>query len=115
MTRRLVFTVTRDQFDVETFRVGGNGGQNRDKRDTGVRIRHRASGAVGTAREHRTQGQNRKAAFLRLTKTAAWRTWLARELQRRSGGPAPEEIVDDWMRPENLKVEVRERNAWVTT
>ena len=56
--RELLFRVTMKDCDRQTFRAGGKGGQNQNKRDTGVRIIHRASGAVGESREHRTQGQN---------------------------------------------------------
>lgn len=51
----LAFSVTIKDCTVQTFRSGGKGGQNQNKRDTGVRIIHRPSGAVGESRQHRTQ------------------------------------------------------------
>ena len=47
---------------METFRAGGPGGQNQNKRNTGVRWIHVPSGATGEARDHRTQGENKRAA-----------------------------------------------------
>jgi peptide chain release factor 1 len=66
MARELLFSITKDDFDVQTFRCGGCGGQNRDKVESGVRIIHRESGAVGECRETRDQHKNKKIAFKRL-------------------------------------------------
>ena len=60
-------TVTKEDLQIDTFRSGGKGGQNVNKRDTAVRITHLPTGLVSVAREHRTQEQNKKAAFQRLS------------------------------------------------
>ena len=52
--------------DVETFRAGGPGGQHQNKTETGVRLRHRPSGIVVTARRSRSQYRNRVAALAEL-------------------------------------------------
>jgi peptide chain release factor 1 len=56
----------REDFEIQTFRAGGKGGQNQNKRDTGVRIIDRATGLRAESRKHSTQEDNRKAAFLKL-------------------------------------------------
>lgn len=66
MTRELVFSVTVKDCEVQTFRSGGKGGQNQNKRDTGVRIIHHPSGARGEARDERSQLQNKRLAFTRM-------------------------------------------------
>lgn len=108
----LLFSVSRKDFEIEAFRGSGNGGQNRNKRDTACRIRHRASGAVATAQEHRTFDLNRKNAFLRLVASAKFKTWLAEMTKAAQGLPTIEERVEQAMCLENLKIEVREGGKW---
>ena len=66
MTRQLMFSVTMKDCELQTFRCGGKGGQNQNKRDTGVRIIHHPSGARGEARDERSQLQNKRLAFKRM-------------------------------------------------
>ena len=47
MSKRLLFSVTKNDFDIQTFRSGGKGGKNVNKVETGVRVIHRDSGATG--------------------------------------------------------------------
>lgn len=61
------------QCDVETFRASGPGGQHRNRRESGVRLRHRPTGIVVTATERRSQHQNREIALERLGKKLAAR------------------------------------------
>ena len=106
------FSVTLDDCDVQTFRSGGPGGQHQNKTDTGVRIVHRDSGARGESRQERSQLQNKKLAFRRMTQDVKFQVWLQREMHRRRGIPSPEERVASDMQPDNLKVEVRENGRW---
>lgn len=78
MTRQNILSVTIHDCEVQTFRAGGKGGQNQNKRDTGVRIIHPPSGARGEARDERSQLQNKRRAFLRMTQTPKFRVWLRR-------------------------------------
>ena len=52
--------------DVETFRAGGPGGQHQNVTDSGVRLRHRESGAVVTSRARRSQYLNKQECLRRL-------------------------------------------------
>lgn len=112
--RQLLFSVTLADCDVETFRAGGNGGQNQNKRDTGVRVRHRASGAVGTARDSRSQLQNKKSAFRRMAETKLFEAWVARQsheykqIEARAEKWARQQVED----VELLKVEVFHAGRW---
>ena len=64
--RERLKSFTKKDFRVDTFRAGGKGGQNQNKRDTGVRITHIETGLSAESREHRTQYQNKVAAFKKL-------------------------------------------------
>ena len=108
--KELLFSVTKKEFDIQTFRSGGRGGQRQDKVETGVRIIHKASGARGEARENRKQAINRKNAFNRLVGTKEFQKWLKVEIAKRTGEAQllesrVKKIVEEQMKPENLKVE----------
>lgn len=111
--RELLFSVTRKDLDITPFRGSGNGGQNRNTRDTACRIKHRESGAVVEAQEHRTFDQNRRAAFLRLSKHPKFRVWRARKTQELLGRPSIESVVEEAMQPHHLRVEVKQGGKWV--
>ncbi len=52
--------------EVEFVKGSGPGGQHRNKRETGVRLRHLPTGIVVMATERRSQARNRALAFERL-------------------------------------------------
>lgn len=52
--------------EMEFVKASGPGGQHRNKRETGVRLRHVPSGIVVMATERRSQAMNRKLAFERM-------------------------------------------------
>lgn len=109
--RKPVLSVTLADCRVDHFRSGGNGGQNQNKRDTGTRITHIASGAVGEARDQRSQLQNKKAAFRRMAESTKFQAWMKKQL----GQDTLQEIaVERDMWPVNIKTEVRENGQWVS-
>lgn len=110
----LLFSVTRDDFDVSVARGSGPGGQHRNKTESAVRIVHRASGAAGYSESERSQHTNKKLAFERLLRSAKWRVWLARKIQESLSGETVEQRVDRLMSPGNLRVEVvDEIGRWI--
>ena len=58
---------------VDTYRASGPGGQNRNKVETAVRLRHGPSGLTVIAEESRSQAENRTRALRRLRKVLALR------------------------------------------
>jgi protein subunit release factor B len=111
--KKLLFSVTAKDFEVQTFCTGGNGGQHRNAKQNGVRIIHKASGARAEHRDGRDQGQNKKAAFLKLLETPAWKAWHKMECSRRLGmTEAAEAATEQAMKPANLRVEVRTERGW---
>src|SRR6266508_1375082 len=83
--RKPLISVTKDDFELQTFRCSGKGGQGQNKRSTGVRLIHKTSGARGEARDERSFDQNRKNAFQRLISTDTFKKWLKIETARALG------------------------------
>lgn len=54
------------QCRVDTFSAGGKGGQHQNRTESGVRLTHRPTGIVVSAREERSQLRNKAAALSRL-------------------------------------------------
>ena len=66
MSREKLFSLTKKDFEIQTFKGSGPGGQHRNKNETAVRIKHKDSGAVGESQEMKSQYQNKELAFKRL-------------------------------------------------
>lgn len=103
MSRTKVLTVTIKDCQVQTFRAGGKGGQNQNKRDSGVRVIHPPSGARGESREERSQLENKKAAFTRMAMSEEFQRWIRLRHAQLCG--EIDAAVEEAMRPENLLVE----------
>jgi len=110
MKKELLFSLTKKDFDIEFTKGSGKGGQNRNKRETAVRITHRESGVVSYCCDQREQHQNLKLAFKRLTENPKFKLWLKLEAGRRSRKKEDyyielEKRVLEAMQERNLKVE----------
>lgn len=104
--KKLLFSVTKDNCEFQTFRCGGHGGQNVNKVSSGVRCIHKASGAVAECRETRSQLINKRRAFKRMSETKEFKQWHRLEVARLSGQlKAVDAIVDDLMQDANLRIE----------
>lgn len=104
--KELLFSVTKKDLRIDTFRCSGHGGQNVNKRDTGVRITHIESGAVGESREERSQEQNKKNAFRRMAASDKFQKWVKiKAIFTSDMLREVEEKVDELMQDKYLKVE----------
>ena len=110
-TNKPLFSVTREDCDWQTFASGGPGGQHQNKTESGVRVVHRPSGAVGESREYRSQHVNRRTAFSRMAQSPVFMAWARLHSSHLIGKKSVDELVDASLEPQNLKVEVRDENG----
>ena len=104
--KQKLFSVTKDDFVWQFFRGTGSGGQKKNKTSSACRCIHEESGAVGESQEARSQLQNRQIAFRKCVETPKFQSWLKLKTSATLKGFSDiERMVDDMMRPENIKEE----------
>ena len=103
MARQKMVSVTAKDLVWETKRGSGKGGQNRNKRDTAVRVVHPPSGAVGEAQDERGQLDNKRLALKRLANSVKFRQWVSlRHADLVRGETIEQEVARD-LSPGDLK------------
>lgn len=113
MSMKLAFSITRKDLDIQTFKAGGKGGQHQNKTDSGVRIVHRESGAIGESRTERSQYQNKRNALKRLTGHPKFKLWMNRKLFNLDKIERDiNDKVDTWMSEEFIKLEHWDGKKW---
>lgn len=104
--KKLLFSLTSDNFTFQTFCTGGNGGQHRNAKQNGVRCIHEPSGARAEHRDGRDQGKNKAEAFRKCCESKQFQAWIRLEAARRTGTIKDlDRKVDEMMAPGNLKIE----------
>lgn len=113
MSKKLLFSVTKDDCEWSYTRGTGSGGQKKNKTNSACHCTHRASGAHGYAEDSRSQQENRKTAFERMAATKTFQEWLKLESMRRSGAQAAME--DEVQRQlKKVRIDVKdEHGRWV--
>ena len=111
--RELLYTITKDDFKIEYFSGTGKGGQHRNKHQNCVRLIHKDSGITVVCQNHRKRTANLKEAFITLSKLPKFKVWLYRKCQEIIDGKTIEEKVDEMLKDENLKIEVKDKDEWI--
>jgi len=109
--KQLLFSITKKDLEIQTFRSGGPGGQHQNKTDSGVRIIHRPSGAVGESRSERSQHDNKRIAFRRMMDDSKLKLWINRMAHERISGETIEQKVEKQMAPQNLRIEYQDEKG----
>jgi len=112
MSKELLFSVTRKDLKIDYFSGTGPGGQNRNKNQNCVRIRHLTSGAIVTGQSHKSRKANLKEALGNLVADPEFRLWHNRVVHEVLEGETLEQRVEKLMAPRNLKVEIKKNERW---
>jgi protein subunit release factor A len=117
VTRKPALSITIADCRVDTFTVGGHGGAGKDTSNTGVRVVHEPSGAVGQAVDSRKQSENKRLAFRRMASKPELIRWIHQQIKdARTKSTLEERVnaaVDEQMNPDNLRIEAYEDSKWV--
>ena len=112
--KKKLFDVNARDCTWQTFKGSGSGGQNRNKNSTAVRCTHRGSGAVGVASEHKSQKQNKRAAFKRMAESKEFKRWVKIECSKLLGHQTvAERYAEQEITSDRIKVEVKIDGKWV--
>jgi len=106
MSKKLLFSITKKDFDITYFSGSGAGGQHRNKHQNCVRLKHKNTGLTTTGQDQKSLLQNKKDAFLKMVKLPEFKNYLR---IRASGKEVSiielEKKVEEMMKEENLKIE----------
>ena len=115
MSKELLFSVTKKDFDVTWFSGTGSGGQYRNKHQNCCRIVHKESGAIGTGQSQRDRLSNQKEAFNNVVASDKFQKWLKVATSKALGEYVDiESKVEKAMGKEHLKVETMENGKWIS-
>lgn len=109
-----LFSVAKKDLQVEYFSGTGAGGQYRNKHKNCVRIKHAESGALVTGQSYRERVANIREALYNLADSKLFRIWLHKKVHEIVEGRTLEEIIEESMDVNNIRVEVKdEEGKWV--
>ena len=109
--KKLLFSVTAKDCDWSYTRGTGAGGQKRNKTSSAVHCTHRASRAHGYSEASRSQADNKRDAFVKMTETKEFKTWHRMEVMRQTG--KLDELERELQRElKKVKLEIKIDGKW---
>jgi len=112
MTRELLFSVTKKDFDWQYVRGSGSGGQKINKTSSAVRCTHKESGASSFCQETRSREKNKQLAFMKTVDSPKFQAWLRKKISIESGADSKaRQYVEEQMK--YVKIEGKENGKWV--
>jgi protein subunit release factor B len=110
--KNLLFSVTAADCEWSYTRGTGNGGQKKNKTNSAVHCMHRPSGAHGYSEASRSQADNKRDAFIKMSETKEFKTWHRIETMKRTGQMAAIDLeVEKQMN--QIKIECKKDGKWV--
>lgn len=115
MYKEPLFSVTKDDFNVDWFSGRGAGGQSRNKTKRCCRLTHIDSGAQSTGQSNKSQIANQKEAFRGILEHPKFKMWYNQRVQECLSEETIEERVEKSMKPDNIRIEGKdEKGRWTT-
>ena len=109
--KKPLFSITARDCEWSYTRGSGNGGQKKNKTSSAVHCMHRPSGAHGYSEASRSQADNKRDAFEKMSNSPEFQRWINLEFMKRSG-----EMADVERRVEQeltkVKTEIKIDNVW---
>lgn len=106
MSKELLFSITKKDFEITYYSGTGAGGQHRNKHQNCCRIKHIETGIITTGQNERSKEQNQKDAFNRMVNHPEFKSWLKMKIAKAVGQAQDiDKLVDEAMKEENLKIE----------
>jgi protein subunit release factor A len=107
-----VTILSKKDVDISYFIGSGKGGQKKQKTHSGVQIIHRESGAIGRSSDSRSQEQNKKHAFERLTQHPKFKLWMNKKIFEIRQQESMEETIIKDTSPDKIKYEIKVDGKW---
>lgn len=111
MTKKLLFSITKKDFEIQYFSGTGAGGQHRNKHQNCVRLRHIESGTTTTGQNNRERLTNVRDAFKSMIEHPKFKFWYNQKIMEFSTGKNIDQHVTEMMKDKNLKIEIKNNNG----